>query len=154
MGPVYLKINVDCSREWNEVTWCDTAYNSEISLKIMSRCKDKVTFIDTINSESDTFLIRSWRDIELVVNYPTVNSGIKIDKKTYWDKLADDLKFNGFLTPPHEIKFNPTDSSVTFKTFIGHADSDVGDIYVLRIGKDAKTEVIAVEASDIDDIID
>ena len=76
---------------------------------------------------------------------------IVISKQTFKDSLASDLFHNGFLSPPHEIQFNEADSSIIFKTFIGHAESDVGDIYVMKIDKTGKTEVVAVESTDIGD---
>ncbi|MES2560399.1 MAG: hypothetical protein V4590_11695 [Bacteroidota bacterium] len=77
-----------------------------------------------------------------------------IDKSDYIDSLADDLRLNGFLTPPYDLKYNPEDTSISFKTFIGHTDSDVGDIYTIRLDKSRKTTVTAVEASDLDETVE
>lgn len=122
--------------------------------KLTLRCQHKVNFIDTVSSGADTFNIHLWHDIEYDVAYSLVNHPIKIEKSTYKEMLATDLFSNGLLTPPYDLHFNGQDSSLTFKTFIGHADSDAGDIYVMQLFKDGKTKVIAVESSDIDEFID
>ena len=148
---IYQKINVDCFKEWDNQLIFDTTFFGDISFKLTTHCLDKICFVDTINSEADTFLIRSFHDINFLIKSSLFNKPIVVDKNSFKDSLAADLIGNGFLSPPQLLKFNLSDSSFTFKTFIAHADTDVGDVYVMHVDKDGKTKVIAVEASDMDD---
>lgn len=151
---VFVTTNLDCGEYWtNEVVY-DTTFAEGIAFKLTLRCQDKVNFIDTSNYRPDTFDIHLWHDIEYDIAYSIVNHPIKIEKNTYKEMLAKDLFGNGFLTPPYDLHFNRKDSSITFRTFIGHADSDVGDVYMMQLLKDGNTKVIAVEPSDMDELID
>lgn len=144
---IYKVIDVDCG--WKNGNIIDTTYFDQFSFKIMTRCQDKVCFIDTLTNEQDTFLIRKWKDMEYVINSNLYLTPLIINKLLFKDSLASDLINNGFLTPPREIMFNAKDTSITFKTFIGHADSDVGDIYVMKINSKGKPKVIAILPNDM-----
>jgi hypothetical protein len=148
---VFLTEDLKCNPSWCAKIWFDTTFTEKIKCRIGSFCKYKVSYIDTIELEGDTLLIRKHHDLEFHVLFTPNWSAQVIDKSNYFDFLAEDLKSNGFLTPPYDLIFHPEDTSITFKTFIGHANSDVGDIYILRLDKTSKTKVIAVEASDMDD---
>lgn len=150
---IYKNINVDCYSEWDDKTHIDSSF-FDFRFKIISRCNDKVIFIDTVEHDADTCFVRHWKSMEFIVDYLPFVTNLKINKGNYFDSLATDLYDNGFLTPPRDFYFNMNDSSISFKTFIGHADSDVGDVYVLRIDKSGQTKVIAVETSDMEDDID
>lgn len=95
------------------------------------------------------YTVRHWHDMEFIITSTLFKKPLVIEKSTFNDLLASDLTFNGFLTPPTDIFFNHHDSSITLKTFIGHADSDVGDIYVLQIDKSGISTIKAVEESEM-----
>lgn len=143
--PVYVVNDVPCSEEWNNAVCFDTLLLNNIPFKMTSFCQSKVDYIDTTETNADTFSINKMHNLEFRIRCILFNNELVITKNNFKDSLALDLIKNGFLAPPFELIFNEKDSSFVFKTFIGHADSDVGDIYVLKINKNAFTQVIAVE---------
>jgi hypothetical protein len=138
----YETTNVECG--WKSDIVIDTFYN-DIKFKIQTRCQENINFIDTINESDNLCTVRHWHDMEFIITSTLYKKSLVIEKSTFKDSLASDLTFNGFLTPPTDIFFNQNDSSITLKTFIGHADSDVGDIYVLQIDKSGISTIKAVE---------
>lgn len=151
VNPVYITEDIKCDPTWSAKIWYDTTFSEKVKCRIGSFCKDNVSYIDTIELENDSFLIQKHHDIEFHVMFTPNWSAQVIDKSDYRDSLAEDLRLNGFLTPPYDLMYNPEDTSISFKTFIGHADSDVGDVYTIRLDKSRNTIVTAVEPSDTDD---
>lgn len=143
--PVYVVNDVPCSEEWNNAVCFDTLLLNSIPFKMTSFCQSKIDYIDTTEINADTFSINKMHNLEFRIRCSLFNNELVITKKNFKDSLAIDLIKDGFLTPPFELIFNEKDSSFVFKTFIGHADSDAGDIYVLKVNKNASTQVIAVE---------
>lgn len=139
----YQSITVDCD-EKNKL-YIDTTFLDNIEFKISDQCQDKVVFIDTVEVSKDTLLIRNWKDVEFIVNSNIFSKPLIVNKQTFSDSLSSDLEINGFIGHPYELSFSTQDSSVTFKTPITQADSDVGDIYILKITNTGKTSVIGVE---------
>lgn len=148
---VYKTMEFHCET-WDNQIVIDTVYPNGISFKIVMQCQNTISFIDTAMAYPDTSFIHHYRDVEYVVNYSLVPNPIIIDKMSFKAMLAEDLFHNGFLMSPHQIVFNEADSSVTFKTFIGHMDSDVGDVYVMTIDRNGISKVTDVEVSDTDDM--
>lgn len=143
--PVYVVNDVPCNEEWNNAVCFDTLLANGIKFKMTSYCQSKIDYIDTTEINADTFSINKMHNLELRIRCSFFNNELVITKNNFKDFLASDLIKDGFLTPPYEMIFNEKDSSFVFKTFIGHADSDAGDIYVLKVNKNAFTQVIAVE---------
>lgn len=144
---VYLNKSVNCN--WPDHTVIDTTFNGNITFKLIINCQENYTFIDTLELSKDSFLIRKWRNNEFIITSNLFDKKILFTKESVGDSLADDLRGNGFLTPPHDISFHQKDTSIVFRTFIGHADSDVGDIYVIKVRPDGRTKVIAVEVPEM-----
>lgn len=140
---IYLKEYVDCY--WPNEQVIDTTFAGNITFKVVTRCQNQHTYVDTVEYSKDTFLIRNWRDMELVISSNKFDN-ILFTKEDVGDSLAADLKWNGFLSPPYNISFQESDSSIILKTFIGHAESDVGDVYIIKIKYNGKTEVLGIEA--------
>jgi hypothetical protein len=143
--PVYLVNDVPCSEDWNNTVCFDTLLANGIKFKMTSHCQPKIDCIDTTEINADTFAINKMHNLEFKISCSLFENDLVITKRNFKDSLALDLVKNGFLVPPYELIFNETDSSFVFKTFIGKFDTDVGDIYVLKINKNASTQVIAVE---------
>jgi hypothetical protein len=143
--PFYVVNDVPCNEEWNNAVCFDTLLLNNIQFKMTSFCQSKIDYIDTTETNADTFSINKMHNLEFRIRCSLFNNELVITKNNFKDSLASDLIKDGFLTPPYDFVFDEKDSSFVFKTFIGHADTDAGDIYVLKVNKNASTQVIAVE---------
>lgn len=141
---IYLHKSVDCN--WPNHTVIDTAFTNDVTFKLITKCQEGYTYVDTVSLSEDSLLIRKWRNSAFIITSNLFDKELLFTKESVGDVLSDDLRWNGFLTPPYAISFHQKDTSVVFRTFIGHADSDVGDIYVIKVRPDGRTEVIGVEA--------
>lgn len=140
--------NVSWSTKYVECSWpnrkeLDTALANGINYKISIHCQDTINYIDTIKSPSEC-IIRKWKAIQYKVESNLYEEPLIITKANFRDSLKLYLLNNGFLTPPSDINFNPGDSSINVTSFIGMADSDVGELYTLQISISGRTKVIAV----------
>ncbi|OYU95725.1 MAG: hypothetical protein CFE21_11340 [Bacteroidetes bacterium B1(2017)] len=132
----------------NAKIWYDTTFSKGIFCRIGSFCKDSIAYIDTIEFGENSFRIQKYHDIEFHVLFAPAWSAQVLDKSNFKDSLSADLMQNGILTQPFELKFNPTDTSISFKTMVRHRDSTIGPIYTLQLknkGSFNETQVIAVE---------
>ena len=142
----YVIENLAIDRSMNAKIWYDTTFSKGIFCRIGSFCIDNVAYIDTIKFGKNSFRIQRFHDIEFHVLFAPAWSAQVIDISSFKDSLTADLKQNGILTPPYDLKFNPTDTSISFKTMIRHRDSIDGNIYTLRLKNKVSFNVSTVEA--------
>lgn len=144
---VYKTSIIGCT--WPDQKLIDTTFIDYINFSLKTECVDKIMFVDTIKIAEDTMLIRHWKNIRFVINSNKF-SEILLTKESLGDSLANDLRKSGFLTPPTKIELDNKDTSIILKTFIGFADSDFGDVYIIKVTKNGEIKVLGTEIPPVD----
>lgn len=139
-------IDVPCSQD--EQVIIDTTFMLKYHFKMTGECAQYNDFEDTIELENRVYQVRYWKAQKFVICSSLFDKDLIIDKQVFKDFLATDLVTNGILSTPFEFQFHPDDKSVSFKVFIGRADTDIGDVYGLKLARTGKPIVISVETLD------
>lgn len=142
----FTTIDVDCGQDGKVVI--DTTFVQRYRIRVVGECALYNDYQDTIELAKNSYQIRNWKAQQFIVSSTLFDKEFVISRQTFKDSLATDLLANGILSTPFKFQFHPDDKSVSFKVFIGYADTDNGDVYRLKLTRTGKPIVLGVETLD------